>query len=51
MMHGFGTMDPVNYVKLHKAISTAQRKLFPYENYIIERVKAILKSRKKEKNG
>lgn len=50
-MHGLGVMDPVSYVKLGKALATAQRKLFPYENYIIERVKTILKSRKKEKNG
>lgn len=47
LTHGFGIIDPVSYVKLHKALATAQRKLSPYENYIIERVKTILKSRKR----
>ena len=35
LTHGLGIVDPVSYVKLHKALATAQRKLSPYESYII----------------
>jgi hypothetical protein len=47
LTHGFGKSDPVVYVKLGTALLTAHKKLSPYENQIIERVKNILKSRKK----
>ena len=50
LTHGFGSIDPVVYVKLQKALLTAHKKLSPYDNHIIEKVKTILKSRKKEKN-
>lgn len=30
LKHGFGTSDPVTYVKLQKALITATRKLAPY---------------------
>lgn len=47
LTHGLGILDPVSYVKLHKALYTTQKKLSPYENHIIERVRNIIKSRKK----
>lgn len=30
LTHGLGTIDPVSFVKLSKALATAQRKLYPY---------------------
>ena len=46
-----GAPDPISYVKLSKALKIVVKKLSPYENYIIERVKNILKSKKTIKYG
>ena len=46
-----GAPDPISYVKLSKALKIVAKKLSPYENYIIERVKNILKSKKTIKYG
>ena len=46
-MHGFGKADPISYVKLHQALSTVEKKLIPYDNHIIDKVKDIIISRKK----
>jgi hypothetical protein len=50
-LNNFGAIDPVSYVKLSTAINTVTKKLQPYENFIIERIKNILKSKKKTKYG
>lgn len=47
LMHGFGKADPITYVKLSHALTVVQKKLQPYENQIIEKVKNILINRKK----
>ena len=49
--HSLGAADAISYVKLNKALRVVVKKLAPYENYIIERVKNILKSKKKVKYG
>jgi hypothetical protein len=49
--HILGAADPISYVKLSKALKVVAKKLFPYENYIVERVKNILKSKKSIKYG
>lgn len=46
-----GAVDPISYVKLSKALKIVGKQLAPYENYIIEKVKNILKSKKKIKYG
>ena len=46
-----GAADPISYVKLSKALKIVAKKLMPYENYIIDRVKNILKSKKTVKYG
>jgi len=46
-----GVADPISYVKLSKALKVVSKKLNCYENYIVERVKNILKSKKKIKFG
>ena len=51
LTHGLGSGDMMSYVKLHKALATTQKKLAPYENVVVEKVKNILKSRKKTKNN
>ena len=38
-------------MKLTKALKIVVKKLMPYENYIVEKVKNILKSKKKIKFG
>jgi hypothetical protein len=49
--HVLGAPDPISYVKLSKALKVVAKKLGPYENYIVERVKNILKSKKSIKYG
>lgn len=44
-------MDAISYVKLSKALKVVAKHLAPYENYIIEKVKNILRSKKKIKFG
>ena len=41
-----GSTDPITFVKLSKALKIVVKKLMPYENYIVEKVKNILKSKK-----
>ena len=49
--HLLGAPDPITYVKLNKALKVVIKKLAPYENYIIERVKNIIKGKKSVKYG
>ena len=49
--HVLGAPDPITYVKLSKALKIVAKKLQPYETYIIDRIKNIIKGKKTVKYG